>query len=155
MRLEKDFDDFISALEKNRVQFVVVGAFAVGFAGAPRATGDFDVWIRPTSKNAQAAARSLIDFGFSSLGVRPEDFLSDKIIQLGNVPVRIDIITSLSGLSAAEIWKGRRRGRLGDHRVFFLGRSALIKNKRAAGRQKDLADLEALGVPLKSKRSRS
>lgn len=147
MRLEKDFDDFIAALDKNKVQFVVVGAFAVGFAGAPRATGDFDVWIRPTPKNAQAAARALSDFGFTSLGVRAEDFLSDKIIQLGRAPVRIDIITSLSGLSAADIWKGRRRGQLGRHRVFFLGRPALIKNKRAAGRPKDLADLDALGEP--------
>ena len=147
MRLEKDFDDFIAVLVKNRVEFVVVGAFAVGFAGAPRATGDLDVWIRPNPKNARAAARALSDFGFSSLGVRAEDFLSDKIIQLGRVPVRIDLITSLSGLSPADIWKSRRAGRLGDHRVFFLGRAALIKNKRAAGRPKDLADLDALGEP--------
>ncbi|MEK9145864.1 MAG: hypothetical protein AAB339_09665 [Elusimicrobiota bacterium] len=145
MKLEKDFDDFISALEKNRVQFVVVGAFAVGFAGAPRATGDFDVWIRPTPKNAQAALGALGDFGFSSLGVSAQDLLSDKVIQLGHVPIRIDIVTGLSGLGAEEIWKSRCRGRLGRHRVFFLGRAALIKNKRAAGRPKDLADLDALG----------
>lgn len=145
MKLEKDYDDFIAALQKNDVQFVIVGAYAVGFAGAPRATGDFDVWIRPTPPNAEAASQALSDFGFSSLGVRGEDFLSDKIIQLGRVPVRIDIITSLSGLSPAEIWKSRRKGRLGRRQVFFLSRSALIKNKRAAGRPKDLADLDALG----------
>ncbi len=143
--LEPDFDAFVAVLLKHRVQFVVVGAFAVGHAGAPRATGDFDVWIRPAPRNARAALRALTDFGFGSLGITVEDLTADQVIQLGRPPVRIDILTGLSGLTSAEVWKGRRRGPLGRHRVFFLGRAALIKNKRAAGRPKDLADLDALG----------
>ena len=88
--------------------------------------------------------RAVEEFGFKSLGLTQEDLLPGKIIQLGVSPVRIDIITVLDGLTADEIWSSREKGPFGDQAVYYLGKDAFIKNKRAAGRQKDLADLEAL-----------
>jgi hypothetical protein len=100
---------------------------------------------------------ALGDFGFSSLKISVSDILSGDVFQLGRPPVRIDILTSLSGVTTQEIWKGRTKGELEGLHVFFLGRRTLIKNKRAAGRLKDLADIEGLGEAgraLRSKRAR-
>ena len=145
MNLEPDFSDFIEALKQNNVEFVIVGAFALGHHGAPRATGDFDVWVRPRKPNAAATIKALADFGFPTIAVKPEDILSGKVIQLGVAPVRIDILSDLSGVTADEIWNLKVSGRLGPHTVYFIGRETFVKNKRAAGRDKDRADLTALG----------
>ena len=145
MNLEPDFSDFIEALKRNDVEFMIVGAFALGHHGAPRATGDFDVWVRPREPNAKATIKALADFGFPTINVTPEDILSGKVIQLGVVPVRIDILSDLSGVAADEIWDSKVSGRLGPHTVFFIGRETFVKNKRASGRDKDKADLTALG----------
>ena len=145
MKLHPDFSDFIAALNRNNVEYVVVGAFALAFHGHPRATGDIDFWIRPTSSNAKALIKALVDFGFGRLDITEGDVLSGKIIQLGFPPVRIDIITTIDGLVPEEIWKTKEQDRLGAHDVFYLGREAFIKNKRAMKRHKDLADLELLG----------
>lgn len=142
-----DFSDFVRALNQQRVEYVIVGSFVLAFLGSPRATGDIDIWIRPTAENAQALLRAIEDFGFKSLGITQEDILSDKIIQLGHAPVRIDLLTALDGITEKEIWSSRQEGPFGDHTVYYLGKDAFIKNKRAAGRQRDLADLEALGEP--------
>ena len=145
MKVHPDFNDFISALNNNGVDYVIVGAFALAFHGHPRATGDIDIWIRPTPKNVDALLKALLDFGFGELDIHAEDIISGKIIQLGYPPVRIDLITILDGLTQEEIWSGRENGKFGDHQIFFLGREAFIRNKRAIGRHKDLADLELLG----------
>lgn len=147
MNLEPDFSDFLAALIKNKVEFVVVGAFALAHHGAPRATGDFDVWVRPEPKNAKAVLHALADFGAPLAGLAESDFLTGKIVQIGVEPVRIDVINELSGVSAEEVWAGREKGAIGPHPVNFIGRKVYIKNKRASGRTKDLADLEALGEP--------
>ena len=145
MKIHPDFSDFVEALRKNSVEFVIVGSFALAFHGYPRATGDIDFWIRPTERNSEALLKALIDFGFGGLEVSKEDILSGKIIQLGYPPVRIDLITVLEGLSAEEVWDSREKGMFGPHDVFYLGRKAYIRNKRATGRHKDLADLDLLG----------
>lgn len=145
MNLEPDFSDFVEALNRNRVEFVIIGAFALGHHGAPRATGDFDVWVRPLEPNARATIKALADFGFPTIDVTPQDILSEKVIQLGVAPVRIDILSELSGVTADEIWSTRISGTLGTHTVFFISRATFVKNKRAAGRKKDQADLHALG----------
>ena len=145
MKLHPDFSDFIAALNRNNVEYVVVGAFALAFHGHPRATGDIDFWIRPTSSNAKALIKALVDFGFGGLDITEKDVLSGKIIQLGFPPVRIDIITIIDGLISDEIWQTKEKGKLGPHDVFYLGREAFIKNKRTMRRHKDLADLELLG----------
>ena len=145
MKLHPDFSDFVAALNGNKVEYVIVGSFALAFHGSPRATGDIDFWIRPTNPNAKALIKALADFGFGGLDVTEEDIVSGKIIQLGFPPVRIDIITIIDGLVTEEIWETKEKGKLGPHDVFYLGREAFIKNKRTMRRHKDLADLELLG----------
>lgn len=149
-----DFSDFVAALNRNHVEFVIVGAFSLAFLGYPRATGDIDFWIRPIVSNAQAVLRALDDFGFKSLGITQDDILSGKIIQLGFPPVRIDLLTQLDGVTGEEIWADRQKGPFGDHAVFYLGKDTFLKNKRAAGRSKDLIDLELFDKRPKPKDKR-
>jgi hypothetical protein len=145
LKLHPDFSDFVAALNSNHVEYVIVGSFALAFHGHPRATGDLDFWIRPTTSNAEILIKALADFGFGGLDINEEDIISGKIIQLGFPPVRIDIITIIDGLVPEEIWETKEKGKLGLHDVFYLGREAFIKNKRTMRRHKDLADLELLG----------
>lgn len=147
MQIHPDFSDFIAALNRNQVEYVIVGAFDLAFLGYPRYAGDLDVWIQPSAANAQASLRAIEDFGFKTPALNQEDLLSGKIVQLGVPPVRVDVLTVLDGLTAEEIWASRQKGPFGGHTVFYLGRDAFVKNKRALGRHKDLADLEALGEP--------
>lgn len=145
MNIHPDFSDFISALNQNSVEYVIVGAYDLAFLGYPRYTGDIDIWISPTLVNAKALITAIRDFGMESLSLSIDDILSGNVIQLGYPPVRIDLLTILDGLTADEIWASRQEGTFGKLPVFYLGRSAFIKNKRASGRLKDLADLEAIG----------
>ena len=145
MKVHEDFKDFIGALNNNNVEYVIVGAFALAFHGHPRATGDIDIWLRPTAQNANAVLKTLNDFGFGELDISEDDILSGKIIQLGYPPVRIDLITLMEGLTHEEIWDGRVSGTFGDQQVFYIGKDEFIRNKKAIGRHKDLADLELLG----------
>ncbi len=150
MKIHPDFADFIAALNHNQVEYVIVGAYALAFLGVPRYTGDVDVWIKPTASNAKALLRAVGEFGFESLSLTERDILSGNIIQMGYPPMRIDLITLLDGLATKEIWSSRREGPFGDQKVFYLGKDAFIRNKRAAGRPKDLADLASLGESPKS-----
>lgn len=152
--INDDFFDFVAALNRNRVEFVIVGAFSLAFLGYPRATGDIDFWIRPTDSNAEAVLRALEDFGFKSLGITSDDILSGKVIQLGYPPVRIDLLTQLDGVTGEEIWTNRRKGPFGGQAVFYLDKATFIKNKRAAGRPKDIVDVELFEAPLKPKGKR-
>lgn len=145
MKVHPDFADFIAALEHNKVEYVIVGAYALAFLGVPRYTGDVDVWIRPTAPNAKVLLHAIKEFGFQSLSLTEDDILSGDIIQLGYPPMRIDLLTLLDGLTAKDIWSSRRKGPFGDRTVFYLGKEAFVKNKRAAGRAKDIADLASLG----------
>jgi hypothetical protein len=144
MIVHSDFHDIIISLQKQKVNFVIVGAFALALYGHPRATGDIDIWIKPERENARRLLAALHDFGFASLNITEEDIISGKIIQLGYPPVRIDIITRLTGLTDDQIWNGRVEGPFGDLRVHYIDKESFIQNKRAIGRNKDLADLDAL-----------
>jgi len=131
---------------EHEVEYVIVGAYALAFHGVPRFTGDLDVLVCPSPANAGRILSALGDFGFGSLDLKPEDFMSpDSVVQLGVAPVRIDILTSLTGVTWQEADEGKTEGPYGDINVDFLGRKELIANKKALGRKKDLADLEALG----------
>jgi hypothetical protein len=145
VKIHPDFDDFVTALNKNHVEYLIIGSFALAFHGFPRATGDIVFWIRPTASNAKNLLRALQDFGFGELEISEDDVLSEDIIQLGFPPVRIDLIAVLAGLTSEEPWEGRKKGKFGVHDVYYIGRKDYIKNKRAVGRHKDLADLELLG----------
>lgn len=145
MRISRDLREFIALLNSNAVEYLVVGAYAVAWHGYPRYTGDLDVLIRTGRENAARLVAALAEFGFGSLGIGADTFLAEgTIIQLGVQPNRIDLLTSISGVSFEDAWKTRDRGTLDGLEVAFVGREALIRNKRSTGRAKDLGDIEEL-----------
>ncbi len=144
--MNQDFVDLLRALIADDVRFLIVGAYALGVHGRPRATGDLDVWVEPTADNAGRLMRALAAFGAPLDDVTAEDFSRPGIVfQIGLPPRRIDVLTKLSGLTFAEAWPGRTQAPFGPLVIDVLGREAFIRNKRAAGRAKDLGDLEDLG----------
>lgn len=149
MPLPKDLKEFIESLNSHRVEYLIVGAHALSHYGFPRYTGDLDVLIRMSAENAAKLEQVLIQFSFASLGLRAKDFLTpEQVIQLGVPPNRIDLLTSITGVPFDEAWAGRVSGSLQGTPVMYIGRDAFIKNKRATGRTRDKADLEALGVEV-------
>lgn len=146
MEIQQDFKELLELFNEHQVDFIIVGAYALAFYGVPRFTGDLDIFIKSDTKNAHLVLQALIDFGFGSLGLKASDFNTpEQVIQLGVPPVRIDIITSLTDVSWDEAFAGRVKGLYGNIPVYYIGRKQFIKNKRATGRNKDLADLESLG----------
>ena len=146
MEVQPDFRDLLGLFNVHKVEYMIVGAYALAFHGVPRFTGDLDIFIKPDSENARRILQALDEFGFKSVGLTLEDFQSaDKVVQLGVPPVRVDIITSLTGVSWEEAFSGRAEGKYGDMPVYYIGREQFIANKRALGRKRDFADLEALG----------
>ncbi|HEV2494348.1 MAG TPA: hypothetical protein VG204_14880 [Terriglobia bacterium] len=145
MPLPEDWRAFIESLNSNAVEYLVVGAVAVAHHGLPRYTGDLDILIRNSPENAGRLEAALEDFGFGPLGLKASDFVdSDQVIQLGVPPNRIDLLTSITGVSFEEAWAGKVGTELDGVRVNFIGLAALIRNKRATGRAQDRADIEAL-----------
>lgn len=146
MELAPDFDEFFSSLIAHGVEFLVVGAYALAFHGAPRFTGDIDVFVRPHLDNAARLLAAVKAFGFPIGDLQPTDITSpSRILQLGVEPVQIHVMSAISGVSWDEAWNGRASIRCGTNVIEFLGRVEFLKNKRASGRLKDLADIEALG----------
>ena len=146
MEIQPDFRDLLALFNAHRVEYMIVGGYALAFHGAPRYTGDIDLFVRPNAANARRILTALDEFGFGTVGLTEEDFRSpDKVVQLGVPPVRIDIITSLSGVSLEDAFAGCVDGKYGDIPVKYIGRAEFISNKRSTGRKKDIADLEALG----------
>ncbi len=146
MEIQQDFKELLVLLNDHKVEYMIVGGYALAFHGAPRYTGDLDIYVKPDQKNAQHLLAALDDFGFASVNLKQSDFQSpEMVIQLGVPPVRVDLITSISGVSWEEAKSGKIRGNLGDIPVFFIGRREFILNKKAIGRKRDFADLEALG----------
>lgn len=145
MVFEKDFREFCSLLNEEKIDYLIVGGYAVAFHGAPRATGDIDILIRPEHEHVERLLLAIERFGFPSLGVTSEYLLArKKILQLGRVPVQIHIMTSITGVDWKEAWESRQKGVYGGVPVLFIGLSALIANKAAAARPKDVADIKAL-----------
>lgn len=146
MEAQPDFRDLLASLNAHDVAYIVVGGYALAWHGAPRFTGDIDVFVRCDATNAERIMSALEDFGFGSVGISAADFAQpDRVVQLGVPPVRIDLITSISGVTWEEADRGKVAGAYGDVPVFYIGRREFTANKRATGRKKDLADLEALG----------
>ena len=140
-----DFDEFIGCLTAHGVEFVIVGAYALAFHGAPRFTGDLDVLIRPTPGNASRLLDALTAFGFAAPELTPDAIVDDRrMIEMGVPPVQIHVMSAISGVSWDDVAADRVTGPFGRHTVMFLGRDSFLRNKRAAGRPKDLADIDAL-----------
>ena len=146
MEVQPDFRDLLALFNAHKVKYIIVGAYALAYHGAPRATGDIDLLVHPDEHNAQAILKALNEFGLGSMKLKARDFTQpDKVIQLGVAPVRIDIVTSITGVDWSEAIAGKKKGLYGKVPVQYLGKKQFIANKRAVGRKKDLADIEALG----------
>jgi len=148
--VNQDFLDLLRLLLDAGARFLVVGAHAMAVHGVPRATGDLDIWLDPDSANAQRAWDALLEFGapVREMGITRDDLESPGIVvQIGQPPRRIDLLTQVSGLSFAEAWPNRATHAIGGLAVPFIGRNDLVRNKRASGRTKDLADLDVLEKP--------
>ena len=146
MEIQPDFKDLLGLFNSHKVKYIVVGGYALAFHGAPRYTADIDIYVKPDDENAKSIMSALEEFGFGSVGLSAEDFgRPGQVIQLGVPPVRVDIITSIAGVSWDEAFSDRASGKYGDIKVHYIGRDQFIINKKAVGRKKDLADLEALG----------
>jgi hypothetical protein len=141
MPLSKDLREFIECLNSNKAEYLVVGAFAVSGHGFPRYSGGIDFLVRPTPANAALVLRAIADFGLGSLDISAADLMAPgKVVQLGLEPNRIDLMTSVTGVTFDEAWEDRASGELDGIPVNFIGRAALLRNKEATGRSKDLID---------------
>jgi hypothetical protein len=145
MPLNKDLREFIECLNSNRVEYLIVGAFAVSWYGFPRYSADIDFLIRPAASNAALVLKALSEFGMGSLNISLDDLTTaGRVIQLGYEPNRIDLMTSVTGVTFEEAWLERSAGEIDGIPVVFIGRSALLRNKDATGRAKDRIDAEEL-----------
>jgi len=140
--MNPDFAEILSELTAAGADFIVVGAFAIAAHGNPRATGDIDIWVRPTRDNAERVLAALRAFGAPLFGLSVDDLVNEQtVFQIGVAPVRIDILSGIDGVAFEEAWSRRVSASLGACEVSVLSLIDLAANKRAAGRPKDLADL--------------
>ena len=145
IELHPDFKDFLRLLNWYGVDYMVVGGYAVGYYGYPRATGDLDIWVPVHEGNAEKTARVLGEFGMPAKDSVKELFMEkDKIIRMGVPPVRIEVITGASGVSFDDCYPRRMVVDLGDLSVNFISLADLKQNKQSAGRHKDLEDIKHL-----------
>ena len=145
IELHPDFKDFLRLLNSHGVEYLVVGGYAVGYHGYPRATGDMDIWIAVNEANAAKAAKTLRDFGMSERDVTKDLFTAkDKVIRMGVPPVRIEVITTASGVDFDDCYSRREIIEIDGIPVTFIALDDLRVNKRACGRHRDMEDLEHL-----------
>lgn len=143
--MNRDFVEMLSAFSEEGVQYLVVGAHALAAHGVPRATGDLDLWVCPSPENATAVWKALERFGAPLTDLTREDLETDDLVfQIGVSPRRIDILTSITGVEFEDAWEGRESVEYEGLEIPVLGREHLIRNKRAMGRMRDLADLAEL-----------
>ena len=143
--LNEDYKDMLRALSGEKVKFLLIGAYAMAAHGYPRATMDIDIWVMPSSQNADAVLRALRRFGAPLHNLTKEDLQKDgTIFQIGVAPRRIDIITAASGLQFEKVYKRALSVKIEGIEIHIPLIDDLIRNKRASGRTKDLADAEAL-----------
>jgi hypothetical protein len=145
MTISKDFEEFFELLNKNEVRYLIVGSYALSVHGKPRYTNDIDIFIRTDDENASKIKRILNDFGFDFSNIAIEDFTKpDQVIQLGYAPFRIDLLTSIDGVSFDEAWENKLTAKYGKQDIFFIGKNDFIKNKMSSGRKKDLDDIQLI-----------
>lgn len=143
--LHPDFKDFLKLLNSHNVRYMLVGGYAVGYHGYPRATGDMDIWIETSESNSKKLASVFTEFGMPSDTINESLFLEkDKVIRMGVPPVRIEVITGASGVDFNQCFSKRDVIEIDGILINFISLQDLKKNKRAAGRHKDLEDLEHL-----------
>jgi len=145
MLLPKDFKELLQLLNSKKIEYLVVGGYAVALYGYPRATGDMDIWIAISKDNAHKTVEALKEFGFNTPQLKEELFLEKgKNIRMGNPPLRIEILTSIDGVEFTECYGNKKTVTIDDIDINFISLEDLKKNKKASGRYQDLADLENL-----------
>ena len=145
MIMDRNFKEFIQLLNKNRVKYLVVGGYAVALHGHPRYTKDLDIWIYVNTTNAEILINTFNEFGFSSLDLETNDFLTfGNVVQLGSPPNRINLLTSVDGVEFESCYESKFEVDIEGIRINFINLEDLKKNKKASGRHQDLADLENL-----------
>lgn len=143
--LSKDFKEFVALLNAHGVEYLIVGGYAMALHGRPRNTGDLDVWVARTPENSARLMKALDAFGFGGLGLSREDFETpEQVVQLGYPPFRIDLLTDIDGVGFPEAWPRRETILYQGMPLHFIGIDDLKANKRAAGRPRDIDDLEQL-----------
>lgn len=145
LELPKDFKEFLSLLHANGVEYLLIGAYAVGYHGYPRATRDMDIWIASTQENAKRVVNTLKEFGFDTPELTTDVLLkADNIVRMGEEPMRIEILNSVSGVKFNECYSTRVIDQVDGIEVSLIDLENLKINKKASGRLKDLSDLEHL-----------
>lgn len=144
MILPQDFKDFLKLLNHHNVEYLLIGGYAVGYYGYPRATADMDVWIALSRENAKNVKQVLFDFGMVSDDVTEELFLSDNIVRMGLPPMRIEVLTKIDGVEFKECYKNKNIVQIDGLEIPLISLEDLKTNKKASGRYKDLNDLEHL-----------
>jgi len=154
--MNRHFVEMLSALSEAGVEFLIVGAHALAALGVPRATGDLDIWVRPTLENAARVLTALARFGAPLFDLTARDLTRpDTVFQIGLPPSRIDILSGISGVAFDTAWKRRVSVTVEGVRAGVLGRRDFVANKRAAGRPKDLSDLTLLASLPRRRKSAS
>jgi hypothetical protein len=144
MNIQPDFQELLKLLEKHRVEYMIVGGYAVAFYGYPRFTKDLDVFYSLTSENISSLKKVLIEFGFKENSLSHDLFEKSNIIKIGIEPVRVDFINEIDGVEFSSAKKSVIKGKYGDVEVTFIGKKDLIKNKKSTRRLQDKADVEKL-----------
>jgi hypothetical protein len=145
MILNKDFRELLQLLNENGVKYLVVGGYATILYGHVRATGDIDIWVRASLENGKSVVAALHAFGFGTLSIDENDFnRDDSIVQLSYPPYRVDFLTSIDGVTFDSCYEHRHVVQYENISIPFINLEDLKINKKASGRHKDLADLEAL-----------
>jgi len=145
IELASDFKEFLKLLNLHHVEYLLIGGYAVSYHGYPRATNDLDVWIAVHPDNADRLVQVVQSFGFATPELSADLFLQDnKIVRMGRPPIRIELLTSISGVEFADCYARRLITEVDGVPVNLIDLEDLKQNKRASGRYKDLNDLENL-----------
>jgi hypothetical protein len=142
-----DYEDLVAVFNKHHVEYLIVGAYAVGHYGYLRATEDIDLFVSPRPENAKKVAAALKDFG--GIEIDPAEIKEKTMIELGVKPNGLHIMTAITGVAWKKAWTSRETSLFGDQPAPFLSKECLIENKRATGREKDLLDLKGIGAGTK------
>lgn len=145
MEIQKDFKELLELLNSHKVEYLIIGGYALAYYGHPQFTGGMDILVKAEPENARKILLVLNDFGFGELDISEDDLIcTGNVIQLGYPPVRIDLVTSISGVSWEQANSNKIKDEYGGVTTFIIGRREFIKNKKALGRHQDLADIEKL-----------
>lgn len=143
--LPQDFRDFLKLLNSKKIKYLLIGGYAVGYYGYPRATADIDIWVAISKENAKKITEAIRDFGMNTPDLTESIFLKPgQIIRMGYPPIRIEVLTEISGVNFEQCYARRKETKIDGIKVKIISFDDLLKNKKASGRYKDLNDLENL-----------